>query len=155
MSNISSVSSVGFQAVIASPVKSTSFEPTSQASMNSGEDNPSTRVEISAEGKKKADEDKYADIEKTSLPDDVKEALKNIRKLQERIAAKRQEIQKIMEDDSLSDEIKKSRRGAALAELQVMESAMSDAMNALNTRMSSHNLNAEDRDLAKGLVGMK
>lgn len=126
-----------------------------QNSLNINKDNPSFRIEISEEGKKKVQEERYADIDKTSLPDDVKEALKNIRKLQERIAAKREEIQKIMEDDSLSAETKKSRRGAALAEIQIMESSMSDAMNALNNKMSSHNLSTKDRDLAKGLVGAK
>lgn len=33
--------------------------------------------------------------------------------------------------------------------------AMGDATNALNNAMSSHNMDAKGRDLAKGLVGMK
>jgi hypothetical protein len=116
---------------------------------------PTLTVEISSDGKQKVEDDQYADIDKAPLPDDIKQALKNIRKLQERMAEKQREIQEIMQDDSLSEESKKSRRQAAIAELQVMESAMSDAQNALNTRMSSENLDAKDRSLAKSLVGMK
>jgi len=116
---------------------------------------PTFTVEISNDGKQKVEDDQDADIDKAPLPDDIKQALKNIRKLQERMAEKQREIEEIMQDDSLSEESKKSRRQAAIAELQVMESAMSDAQNALNTRMSSHNMDAEDRSLAKSLVGMK
>lgn len=116
---------------------------------------PAVKVDISSEGKQKVNDEKYADIEKAPLPEDVKEALKNIRKLQERMAQKRQEIEEIMQDDSLSEETKKSRKQAAIAELQIMQSAMSDAQTALNTRMSQHNLAPKERALAKGLVGMK
>ncbi|WP_341963803.1 hypothetical protein [Pseudomonas sp. RC10] len=130
-------------------------DATISAQVNSNSASPAFTVEISSDGKRKAGNDKYADIDKASLPEDVKEALKNIRKLQERMAEKQREIQQIMQDDSLSEDTKKSRRQAAIAELQIMESAMSDAQNALNTRMSSHNLDAKDRALAKGLVGMK
>jgi hypothetical protein len=116
---------------------------------------PTFTVEISSDGKQKVKDDQNADIDNAPLPDDIKQALKNIRKLQERMAEKQREIQEIMLDDSLSEESKKSRRQAAITELQVMESAMSDAQNALNTRMSSHNMDAKDRSLAKSLVGMK
>ncbi|NBB09872.1 hypothetical protein [Pseudomonas sp. SLFW] len=130
-------------------------DATTSAQVNSNSASPAFTVKISSDAKREAGDDKYADIDKASLPEDVKEALKNIRKLQERMAEKQREIQQIMQDDSLSEETKKSRRQAAIAELQIMESAMSDAQNALNTRMSSHNLDAKDRALAKGLVGMK
>jgi len=36
-----------------------------------------------------------------------------------------------------------------------MQSAMSQATNALNNAMSSRNMDLKSRDLAKGLIGMK
>lgn len=139
------------------PVTSNSAETekTTGSRLGGNGASPTFTVGISSEGKQKVEDEKYADIDKAPLPDDIKEALKNIRKLQERMAEKRREIQEIMQDNSLSEESKKTRREAALAELQVMESAMSDAQNALNTRMNSHNMDAKTRSLAKGLVGMK
>lgn len=141
------------------PATSNLSEPADATSVrvdgNGNGASPTFTVEISSDGKQKVEDDQYADIDKAPLPDDIKQALKNIRKLQERMAEKHREIQEIMQDDSLSEESKKSRRQAAIAELQVMESAMSDAQNALNTRMSSENLDAKDRSLAKSLVGMK
>nr|WP_314578034.1 hypothetical protein [uncultured Pseudomonas sp.] len=143
-----------FQASIATPNTVENTE-SSSVKVEVMRTRPTVNVAISVEGKQKVDEEKYADIDKAALPEDVKEALKNIRKLQERMAEKRQEIQEIMQDDSLSEETKKSRKQAAIAELEIMQAAMSDAQNALNTRLSQHNLGPKERALAKGLVGMK
>lgn len=116
---------------------------------------PAVQVTLSEEGKQKVEDDKYADIERSSLPKDVKEALKHIRDLQARIERKTEELEAIEKDASLSEMTRKSRRQAALLELDVMQSALATAQTALNSAMSSHNLNTKDRALAKGLVGLK
>jgi hypothetical protein len=149
------LSPVKFQANPAPSTLSESGVATAHADCNDKGARPTFTVEISSDGRHKVENDKYADIERAPLPEDVRQALKNIRKLQERMAEKQLEIQEIMQDDALTEETKKSRQQAAITELQVMESAMSDAHNALNTRMSSHNLDTNTRALAKGLVGMK
>lgn len=71
------------------------------------------------------------------------------------MAEKQREIQDIMQDDTLSEETKKSLRQAATSELQIMQSAMSDAKNALNMRMSAYRFGPETREYAKSFVGMK
>ena len=112
-------------------------------------------VQISKEGRDTLEREKYADIDKAPLPDDVKEMLKNIRKLQEKIAEKSQELMDVMTDKTLSDDDRKRQQQALTAQLHAMQSAMGQATNALNNAMSLHNLNPKDRSLAKGLVGMK
>lgn len=153
--SLSALSYVTLQPDSAPSNSSGSVVETAHVDSNGRGARPTFLVEISSDGRQKAEDDKYADIDRASLPEDVRQALKNIRKLQERMAEKQREIQEIMQDDSLTEETKKSRRQAAITELQVMVSAMSDAHDALNTRMSSHNLDTNTRALAKGLVGMK
>ena len=118
------------------------------------------KVEISKEGQEKlkaekAEGEKYADIDRSPLPDDVKEVLKKIRELQEKIAEKNEELSALLSDKTLSEDDLKRKRDSLLIEIRSMQSAMGDATNALNNAMSSHNMDAKGRDLAKGLVGMK
>ena len=114
-----------------------------------------TKVEISQEGHEKSESEKYADIDRAPLAEDVKEVLKNIRKLQEKIAQKSQELMELASDKTLSDEELKRQREVLTTEIRSMQSALGVATNALNNAMSNHNMNSEGRSLAKGLVGMK
>lgn len=139
----------------------TSTPPVDPSPSPSDKPNPvALRIEISKEGRERLESEKleagkFADIDKAPLPEDVKEVLKNIRKLQEKIARISQELTDVMADKSLSDEERKRKQHALTAQLQSMQSALGDATSALNNAMSMHNLRAESRSLARGLVGMK
>lgn len=112
-------------------------------------------VQISKEARQKLEDERFADIDKSPLPEDVKAALKNIRKLQEKIAEKSQMLMDLMNDKTLSDDNRKRQQDVITAELHSMQQALGQATTALNNAMSMHNLNAKDRSLAKGLIGMK
>ncbi|GFM84662.1 hypothetical protein PSCICO_00610 [Pseudomonas cichorii] len=113
------------------------------------------QVQISKEGREKLESEKYADIDRAPLPEDVKEALKNIRKLQEKIAEKSQELMELASDKTLSDDDLKRKRDTLTIEIRSMQSALGDAMSALNNSMSSKNMSAESQGIARGLLGMK
>ncbi|GAB7529350.1 hypothetical protein PS3A_17590 [Pseudomonas sp. 3A(2025)] len=114
-----------------------------------------TKVDISKEGQEKLESEKYADIDNAPLPEEVKEALKNIRKLQEKIAQKSQELMEILSDKTLTDDEIKRQREMLTTEIRSMQSALGQATNALNNAMSAKGMDSKSRDLAKGLIGMK
>jgi peptidoglycan hydrolase CwlO-like protein len=114
-----------------------------------------TKVQISKEGKEKLEGEKNADIDQSGLPEDVKEVLKNIRKLQEKIAEKNQELMELLGDKTLDEDEMKRERELLTTTIRAMQSALSVATNALNDAMSSHNLSSDSRSQAKGLIGMK
>lgn len=114
-----------------------------------------TKVDISREGQEKLESEKYADIDNAPLPEEVKEALKNIRKLQEKIAQKSQELMEILSDKTLTDDEIKRQREMLTTEIRSMQSALGQATNALNNAMSAKSMDSKSRDLAKGLIGMK
>ena len=132
--------------------------PTS--SPNEGSDKPvatsaASEVNISKAGQEKLEDERYADIDRAPLPEDVKESLKNIRRLQEKIAEKSKELMELATDKTLSDDDLKRRREVLTTELRSMQSALGEATSALNNAMSNHNMDTEGRSLAKGLVGLK
>lgn len=114
-----------------------------------------TKVQISKEGKEKLEGEKNADIDQSGLPEDVKEVLKNIRKLQEKIAEKNQELMELLGDKTLPEDEMKRKRDFLTTTIRGMQSALSVATNALNNAMSSNNLSSDSRSQAKGLIGMK
>ena len=114
-----------------------------------------TKVQISKEGLEKLESEKNADIDQSGLPEDVKEVLKNIRKLQEKIAEKNQELMELLGDKTLDEDEMKRKRELLTTTIRAMQSALSVATNALNDAMSSHNLSSDSRSQAKGLIGMK
>lgn len=141
-------------------VASSSSASATEAPSSSNVVTRTIKVEISKEGQdklktEKAESEKYADIDRAPLSDDVKEALKNIRELQEKIAEKNEELSALLSDKTLPDDELKRKRDSLMVEIRSMQSAMGDATNALNNAMSLHNMDAKSRDLAKGLIGMK
>ncbi|PHX41115.1 hypothetical protein AO354_34430, partial [Pseudomonas syringae pv. syringae] len=68
------------------------------------------KVQISNEGQEKLESEKNADIDQSGLPEDVKEVLKNIRKLQDQIAEKNQELMELLNDKTLSEDGRKRQR---------------------------------------------
>ncbi|MCJ2373351.1 hypothetical protein [Pseudomonas sp. RGM 3321] len=113
------------------------------------------KVQISKEGQEKLQSEKNADIDQSGLPEDVKEVLKNIRKLQDQIAEKNQELMELLNDKTLPEDEKKRQRELLTSTIRSMQSALSQATSALNNAMSSNNMDSDSRSQAKGLIGMK
>ncbi|MEN1834188.1 hypothetical protein AAIM60_14975 [Pseudomonas lijiangensis] len=154
------ISSSDLTSPVQMPVVSTPPDAVTDVAASSSKAPAKIEVTISMEGlsrlkSEKSEGDKYADIDQAPLPDSIKEALKNIRQLQEKIEQKLKELTELTADKTLSEDDLKRRRDALTTELRSMQSAMSQATNALNNAMSSRNMDLKSRDLAKGLVGMK
>ncbi|WP_280374700.1 hypothetical protein [Pseudomonas sp. BN515] len=84
------------------------------------------RVSLSDLGKPSGAQ-KNDDIEKSSLPDGIKELLKMIRELKAQIAERRAELEAIASDQSLDDETRTQRMEALRSQLTSLQSALSSA----------------------------
>lgn len=115
----------------------------------------SLEVSLSPEATKKAAEEKKrnADIDASPLPDGIKDSLKAIREIQQKIAEKLEELTKLASDKSLNAETREKRNKQLQIEISSLTSALSTAESALNKAMSAQNLSADDRKLAHGLIG--
>ena len=72
-----------------------------------------------------------SDIDESSLPDNVKNLLKMIRKLQEQLAEKRAELQAVMSDKRLSPEQLQARIGALQSEIAGLSAGLISANSSL------------------------
>jgi uncharacterized phage infection (PIP) family protein YhgE len=115
----------------------------------------SLEVSLSPEATKKAAEEKKrnADIDASPLPDGIKDSLKAIREIQQKIAEKLEELTKLASDKSLNAETREKRNKQLQIEISSLTNALSTAESALNKVMSAQNLSADDRKLANGLIG--
>lgn len=107
----------------------------------------SIRVDLSLKGleissKQQAEAD--ADIDKSGLPESVRQLLKMIRKLQKELAEANRQLQALMRDRSL-DPVEMQKKTAAL---QARVSALSASLNTLNfglvRAMNQANLSPDD-----------
>lgn len=149
------ISAVDHRPVMQVRIEPQSNTPVKDSSASTSSASVVAKVNISKEGQDKLESEKYADIDRAPLPEDVKEVLKNIRKLQEKINQKNQELMELSSDKTLSDDEIKRRREALTIEIRSMQAALGQATVALNNAMSNHNMDADGRSLAKGLVGLK
>ncbi|MDR0279114.1 MAG: hypothetical protein LBJ37_14640 [Paucimonas sp.] len=97
-------------------------------------------LEISSKQQAEAD----ADIDKSGLPESVRQLLKMIRKLQKELAEANRQLQALMRDRSL-DPVEMQKKTAAL---QARVSALSASLNTLNfglvRAMNQANLSPDD-----------
>ena len=96
--------------------------------------------------------DKNADIDATHLPDRIKEQLKLIRSIQERIAKRMQDMQAFMSDRSLSPRAREGKMRQLQMEIMAMTSSLIQATNQLNQAMQQMHLSLADQTLAGTLV---
>ena len=96
--------------------------------------------------------DKNADIDATNLPDRIKEQLKLIRSIQERIAKRMQDMQAFMSDRSLSPRAREGKMRQLQMEIMAMTSSLIQATNQLNQAMQQMHLSLADQTLAGTLV---
>ena len=96
--------------------------------------------------------DKNADIDATHLPDRIKEQLKLIRSIQERIAKRMQDMQAFMSDRSLSPRAREGKMRQLQMEIMAMTNSLIQATNQLNHAMQQMHLSVADQTLAGTLV---
>lgn len=95
---------------------------------------------------------KNDDIDESNLPDAVKEILKMIRALKQQIAEKKQELEAVMADRSLSPEARQVRVEALQGELSSLQGALSSANANLIKVMRDAGLSPEQRQAAATLA---
>ncbi|TDV67879.1 hypothetical protein [Pseudomonas sp. LP_7_YM] len=96
--------------------------------------------------------DKNADIDATHLPDRIKDQLKLIRSIQERIAKRMQDMQAFMSDRSLSPRVREGKMRQLQMEIMALTHSLMQATNQLNQAMQQMSLSQADRSLAGTLV---
>ncbi len=96
--------------------------------------------------------DKNADIDATHLPDRIKEQLKLIRSIQERIAKRMQDMHAFMGDRSLSPRAREGKIRQLQMEIMAMTNSLIQATNQLNQAMQQMHLSLADQTLAGTLV---
>jgi small-conductance mechanosensitive channel len=113
----------------------------------------SVKVMLSQESQREAKTtDKNADIDASHLPDRVKDQLKLIRDLQQKIAKKMQQMQAFMSDHSLSPKAREAKIRQLQMEVMAMTNSLIQATNGLNRTMQEMKLSLSDRTLAGTLV---
>ncbi|MBB2496172.1 hypothetical protein [Aquipseudomonas ullengensis] len=95
---------------------------------------------------------KNDDIDESNLPDTVKEILKMMRALKQQIAEKKQELEAVMADQSLSPEARQVRVEALRGELNALQGALSSASANLIKVMREAGLSAEQKQTAAKLA---
>ncbi|MCI3944815.1 chemotaxis protein [Pseudomonas syringae] len=105
-------------------------------------------VNLSSEGKAAAAaSSSNADIEQSGLPASVQKILKGIRELQRRIEETMEQIQKALNDQSLSPEERRTKAGALQTVLSTLQAQVSNSTADLSSLMNS--LRSSDADKTK------
>jgi hypothetical protein len=96
---------------------------------------------------------KDADIDASNLPTVVKDQLKMIRRIQEQITKKMDELQAVAKDPSLSPKAREIKTRQLQMELTVLNQSLMSATREMNKTMSDMKLPAEQVTKAAGLIG--
>lgn len=111
------------------------------------------RVSLSELGKSmSAKPDKNEDIDKSELPQAIKDLLKMIRELRAQIAEKQAQIDVIMSDQSLDAEAKRQQIEGLQTELASLNSALTTANANLIKLMRENGLSSEQMQAATALA---
>lgn len=111
------------------------------------------RVSLSELGKSmSAKPDKNEDIDKSELPQAIKDLLKMIRELRAQIAEKQAQIDEIMSDQSLDAEAKRQQVEGLQTELASLNSALTAANANLVKLMRENGLSSEQMQAATTLA---
>ncbi|EGM76728.1 hypothetical protein Rhein_3195 [Rheinheimera sp. A13L] len=92
------------------------------------------------------------DIDESELPDDVKNSLKAIRNQQEELEEKREELQKLMNNNSMPAEEKEQKMKQLQAEIGNLVRAVADAKSQLLSSMQEQGLS--DQQIQKAMMLM-
>ncbi len=92
------------------------------------------------------------DIDKSSLPDGVKQALKMIRQIRQQIAEKQAELQAVMADKSLSEEARMQKAQGVQSQLTSLNGALVTATGALLQAVKQAGLSPDQLQEMSGLL---
>ncbi|MHA6493402.1 hypothetical protein ACX0MV_09155 [Pseudomonas borbori] len=111
------------------------------------------RVSLSELGKARSANAKGDDaVEESDLPPSVQQALKMIRELKAKIAAKQEELKAVMADRSLSTEARQTKSAELQSELTTLNGALAMANASLLKLMRESGLTPEQMQLAGRLA---
>ncbi len=96
--------------------------------------------------------EKNKDIDESSLPDNVKQALKMIRELRQQLAEKQAELQALMADQDLSDEERMQKAQGLQSEIASITGAISTANGALLQAIHDAALSPDQLQEMSGLM---
>ncbi|MER2099158.1 MAG: hypothetical protein ABS977_19795 [Pseudomonas qingdaonensis] len=83
------------------------------------------------------------DIEESGLPQTIQQTLKTIRKLQQQLAEKMQQMQAVMRDNSLTPEQMRQKVSSLQGEIATLTGAITTATANLNKAMKQENLSLD------------
>ncbi len=111
------------------------------------------KVTLSEQSQKIRDAaEKNKDIDDSSLPDNVKQALKMIRELRQQLAEKQAELQALMADQGLSEEERMQKAQGLQSEIASLNGAISTANGALIQAVKSASLSPDQLQEMSGLM---
>lgn len=120
-------------------------EQSAAASAGKGEAAPGVNVSLSDVGlaRSREAENKNADIDKSDLPDEVKQLLKMIRELKAQLAEKMAELQALMAQGDMEDDAQQAKVRAMQTEVGSISGALSTANAQLAQVMRDQKLTGE------------
>lgn len=113
----------------------------------------SIKVTLSEQSQKISEAaEKNKDIDESSLPDNVKQALKMIRELRQQLADKQAELQVLMADQGLSEEERMQQAQGLQSEIASLNGAISTANGALLQAIKGASLSPDQLQEMSGLM---
>ena len=113
----------------------------------------SIKVTLSEQSQKISEAaEKNKDIDESSLPDNVKQALKMIRELRQQLAEKQAELQALMADQGLSEEERMQQAQGLQSEIASLNGAISTANGALLQAIKGASLSPDQLQEMSGLM---
>lgn len=112
------------------------------------------RVNLSTAGlqaSKSSSRDK--DIDESGLPQTIQQAMKMVRKLQQQLAEKMQQLQAVMRDDSLSPDEMRQKVSSLQGEISTLTGALTTANVTLAKAIKQQNLSLEQVAKVYELLG--
>lgn len=134
------------------------FQPAATTMLGQGEESakakPSVHVDISVLGRKKLEQaNKDKDIEDSELPSHVKQTLKMIRRNQERLKQKQEELAKAQQDPGLQGKQKEEKLKALQAEISDLQRMISSMKSELLKAAEKQDYSAEQMKSIATLMG--
>lgn len=114
------------------------------------------RVSLSEAGIQKSADAQHPrsndDIDTSGLPDQTQKTIKMIRDLEQKIEQKQQELDRLMGNQNMDPDLKKSQLGALASEISSLTAGLATANNALVKQSRSGKLSADQLQQAQQLA---
>lgn len=110
------------------------------------------KVTLSEQAQKIAAAADNEDIDKSSLPDNIKQALRMLRELKQQLAEKQAELQALMADQSLSEEARMQKAQGLQNEISTLNGAISTVNGTLVQAIKDAGLSPDQLTEMSGLM---